>query len=198
MTTSFLCGREPVSLIILAGGESRRMKRNKALLPLKGITLIEYILCQIEGRFDEVLISVSDLEKLRFLSYPLVLDEKPLQGPMMGIMSALEISRNEKNFIMACDIPDINLAFMKQLISRAKGWDAVIPIQPHGRREPLFAVYSKHILPQMKKLIDTDNLSLLPLLDQCRVKYVEIEDPSWLVNLNTEEDYRKFLKEFKE
>ncbi|NOR12597.1 MAG: NTP transferase domain-containing protein [Candidatus Aminicenantes bacterium] len=195
MKDLFLCNGQSLSLIVLAGGSSRRMQWDKALLPAPEGTIIEHILNQLEEHFNEVLISVSSKEKFTFLKRRLIVDDKPDEGPMMGIKTALQASRNEKNFVIACDIPDIDLGFLQRLIREAEHSDIALPISPGGRKEPLFAVYSKSVLPEIEKLLDEGVLSLLPLFERCKVRYVPMGESVWFKNLNTRKDYKNFLKQ---
>jgi molybdopterin-guanine dinucleotide biosynthesis protein A len=190
----FLCNGQSLSLVVLAGGTSRRMQCDKALLPAPKGTLIEHILNQLEERFDEVLISVSNAENFVFLKRTLVIDEKPGEGPMMGIKTALQASRNEKNFVIACDIPNIHIGFLTKLILDAKKVDIALPVSPGGRLEPLFAVYSKTIFPLMEELLEKGIFSLLPLFERCKVRYVQMRESTWFKNLNTPREYEAFLK----
>ncbi len=183
----------PYSLIVLAGGGSRRMNQDKALLPVKDGTLIEYILQPLEGYFDDTLVSISESDKFEFLNEKLVIDEKQGYGPMMGIKSALSVSQHEKNFVIACDIPEIHFKLLDNILSMGQNSDVIVPVSPSGRVEPLFAVYSKSILPQMERLIRENTHSLLPLFDLCRTDYVKLDSDSGLKNLNTLEDYKAFL-----
>lgn len=185
----------PYSLIVLAGGGSRRMNQHKALLPVKDGTLIEFILQQLEEHFEETLVSVSESDKFEFLNKKLVVDEKLEYGPMMGIKSALSVSAHEKNFVIACDIPKIHFKLLDNILLKGKNFDIVVPVSPSGLREPLFAVYSKSILPQMEQLIRENVHSLLSLFDKCKTDYVTMGSDSGLGNLNTEEDYEAFLRQ---
>jgi molybdopterin-guanine dinucleotide biosynthesis protein A len=197
MKDQFLCNDKPLSLVVLSGGSSRRMQWDKALLPTPEGTIIEHILKQLEDHFDEVLLSVSNREKFAFLNRRMVVDEKPGEGPMMGIKTALQASKHEKIFVIACDIPDIDLGFLQRLIKEAEHSDIALPISPEGRKEPLFAVYTKAVLPEMEKLLDEGVLSLLPLFERCKVQYVPMEENTWFKNLNTRKDYEDFLEQMK-
>ena len=195
MKDFFRCNGQPLSLVVLSGGSSRRMQWDKALLPAPEGTIIEHILKQLEDHFDEVLISVSSKEKFAFLKRRLVVDEKPGEGPMMGIKTALQATKNEKSFVIACDIPDIDLGFLQRLIQEAEHSDIALPISPGGRKEPLFAVYTKAVLPEMEKLLDKGVFSLLPLFERCKVQHVPMGENAWFKNLNTRKDYEDFLKQ---
>jgi len=195
MKDLFCCNGRPLSLVVLAGGSSRRMQWDKALLSIPEGTIIEHILKQLEDHFDEVLISVSRKEIFAFLKRRLIVDEKPGEGPMMGIKTVLQATKNEKGFVIACDIPDIDLGFLQRLIREAEHSDIALPISPGGRKEPLFAVYSKAVLPEMGNLLDEGVFSLLPLFERCKVQYVPMGENAWFKNLNTRKDYEDFLKQ---
>lgn len=193
MKELFLCNGRPLTLVVLSGGSSRRMQWDKALLPAPEGTIIEHILKKLEDHFDEVLISVSDREKFAFLKRRLIVDDKPGEGPMMGIKTALKASKNEKNFVIACDIPVVDFSFLKKLIQEAGLFDIAIPISQGGRKEPLFGVYTKSVLLEMEKLLGENVFSLLPLFKRCRVRYVPLGENTWFKNLNTRRDYEDFL-----
>jgi molybdopterin-guanine dinucleotide biosynthesis protein A len=195
MKSLFLCGGNPVSLIVLAGGSSRRMKEYKALLPVAGITLIEHALAQLVSFFDEVLISLSDRGELSFLPFSLVVDERPDEGPMMGIKSALKNARNEKSFVIACDIPDADLDLVQKMISLAVDYEIVVPLLPGNKPEPLFAVYSRSVISESEQLLDSGERSLLRLFERCKTRFVKVDDSSWYKNLNTWKNYKSFLNE---
>jgi molybdopterin-guanine dinucleotide biosynthesis protein A len=184
----------PLTLVLLAGGDSRRMRRDKALLPVNRVPLIEYILQQLEGRFLDTLISVSESQKFQFLKQRLVVDEEPGFGPMMGIKTALTASQHEKSFIIACDIPTINYDFLDKLINAGKTNEIAVSLSGSGRVEPLFAVYSKSVLSKIDQLLNSGIRSILPLLDSCQTQYIGMESDSWYKNLNTLKDYKTFLK----
>ena len=184
----------PYSLIVLAGGGSRRMNQDKALLKVGEHTLIEYVLQHLEGYFQDTLISVDENEKFKFLNQKLVIDEQHGFGPLMGIKSALAVSLYEKNFVIACDIPIFQYKVLEKILTRGQIFDIVVPVSPRGRIEPLFAVYSKSIIPQLERLIKGNIHSLLPLFDICITDYVKLDTDSLLKNLNTRQDYEDFLR----
>ena len=171
------------------------MKQNKALLPVGKRTLIEYILEQLESHFMDTILSVSESDKFKFLNQKIVVDEKQGYGPLMGLKSALAVSPHEKNFVIACDIPKIHFKLLDQLLLKGEKFDIVVPVSPNGRIEPLFAVYSKSILPQMELLIKDNVHSLLPLFEICKTYYMELDADSLLKNLNTRQDYEDFLRQ---
>jgi len=194
----------PVTLIILAGGRSRRMKRDKAGLPMPEGTLLERILIQAEGYFEEILISLSAGQKISVGGSKLppgrrpavrrVEDEVPGQGPMAGILAGLKAASHGVCAVIACDIPDIHLNLMRRLVRQAEKYDVVVPLSPSGLVEPLFAVYRRRVRVKMQKLLDSGQRSLLPLLDAVRTCRLPLGSSARLKNLNTPDEYLSFLK----
>lgn len=184
----------PVSLIVLAGGTSRRMKQDKVRLLVGTEPLIQKILKQVEGYFDEVLLSVSKGQTFDFVSCPQVEDEVEGQGPLAGILSGLRAAVHDVCVVAACDIPDIDMAFVGRMLEAAKGWEIVVPSSAEGTFEPLLAVYKKSVIPKIEKLLATSNRQVLALFGLCKTRVLKMSDSSWLKNLNTPEDYRAYLK----
>lgn len=188
---------KPLGAIILAGGDSRRMRENKAFLLVHGKALIQHLLDQMDGHFGEILISTSRPGEFNHLGYPVILDDRPGEGPMAAICSALKAARFEKNFVIACDIPDINLEFIGKLVESAASSEIVVPVSPDNKYEPLFAVYSKSIVPLIQDLLDKGERSLIPLFKICRTQFVSFGPNAWFINLNTPKEYDSYIKRTK-
>jgi len=186
---------EKATAIIMAGGASQRMGTDKSMLPLKDRSIIENICEQLHGSFQQILISANDTDKYAFLGFEIVRDRVSNQGPLMGIACALEASANELNFVIACDIPHIRLSFIRRMLSQAAQGcaDVVIPINPDGHYEPLYAVYRKNVAAVMKEALSRKRRKLTDILAQCEVEYVETK--ASLPNLNTIVEYRQFQKQ---
>ncbi len=201
--------QEKATAIIMAGGDSLRMGADKTMLPIHGKPMIEKIAEQLHGTFDQILISANEPDKFAFLGLEVVPDRIPGQGPLMGIASALEASTNEINFVVACDIPYINLSFVSRMLAEAKEADIVVPITakyklPESKKrnthdavrntrfEPLFAVYRKSALDAINKVLSSGGRKISDVFARCKVKYFELETN--LSNLNTIAEYKKFRK----
>jgi len=184
----------PVSLIVLAGGTSRRMKQDKVRLLVGTEPLIQKILKQVEGYFDEVLLSVSKGQTFDFVSCPQVEDECEGQGPLAGILSGLRAAAHDVCVVAACDIPDIDMAFIARMLEVSEDYEIVVPSSAEGTFEPLLAVYKKSVIPKIEKLLASSNRQVLALFDLCKTRVLKMGDSSWLKNLNTPEDYTEYLQ----
>ena len=179
--------------IIMAGGASSRMGEDKSMLPIEGKSMIEHIYGQLEGNFSEIIISSNEADKHGFLGAKVVPDRVTGQGPLMGIASAMEASANDLNFVLACDIPSLDMDFVKEMLRGAQGFDAVIPRGGADKIEPLFGVYNKSILDNINKTLDAGKRRVTEALEASNVKYVDISDVDWLTNINTVEDYQGYI-----
>jgi molybdopterin-guanine dinucleotide biosynthesis protein A len=186
-----------VSAIILAGGQSRRMQREKSLLPVNGCTLIETVIAQIRPFFSEIIISAAKKDKFAFLNLPIIEDEAPGQGPLLAILSALRASTHAVNFILACDIPVIHIPYLQKIIALATTNDIVVPRYRDGKFEPLFAVYNRSIIPAIEKQIKTGDRRISSLFHVCSTQFMAMDDEIWLKNLNTLKEYHDYLRQKK-
>ncbi len=186
--------REEATAIVLAGGKSTRMGgADKSLLPVNGIPLIRHVVNQLEGHFDEIIIGANTPEKYQFLGCKVVPDLEPGVGPLMGIRSCLMASSNDTNFIMACDIPEINIRFIHRMVNMLPGCDMVVPVARGDLFEPLFAVYRKSVAKEAGRIIENGGRKVSDLIRSLNVKYIDFTGQDWYRNLNTRAAYRTFM-----
>jgi molybdopterin-guanine dinucleotide biosynthesis protein A len=193
MTTSKEDGRFAGTAIVLAGGASRRMGSNKALLPLRGRRMIEVVTDQLRPAFAEILVSTERAEALDFLDLTIIVDLEPGCGPIMGIYSSLLRSSHERTVVVACDTPYVDVAFLTSLARRMDGCDAVIPIDARGVLQPTFAAYGRSMLPYLGRTIAAGRLSILDAIEIANVATVPLDDAVRPFNLNTPAEYAAFL-----
>jgi molybdopterin-guanine dinucleotide biosynthesis protein A len=178
--------------IIMAGGDSARMGRDKSMLLIEGQPMIKHILSRLRPHFNQILISSNDISKYSFLGVEVVPDKVTGQGPLGGIASALKASANELNFVTACDIPQVDTVLMKMMLRDCSDFDAVVPRIGLSQYEPLFAVYKKGTLAAIEAALLSGNNRIIDALNSCRVKYIDLTDTEQLKNLNTMSDYWEF------
>jgi molybdopterin-guanine dinucleotide biosynthesis protein A len=165
----------PVSGLILAGGQSRRMGANKAFLEVGGRPIIERVIEQVALVSQEILLLTNTPDEYAHLGYPTVPDAYPGQGSLVGIYSGLEAASHPVALVVACDMPFLNASLLRHMISLAPGHDAIVPRTKQGV-EPLHALYSKACLPAMEGLLQRDNLKVIAFYSQVQVRYVEQEE----------------------
>ena len=181
--------------VILAGGASSRMGRNKALLTVDGTPLIQRIHHIMTGLFQNVLLVTNSPDEYDFLLCRKVRDIYPGVGSIAGLHAGLTASPTERIFVVACDAPFLNPALIRKLCDIEGIWDAVIPIGATGK-EPLHALYSRDCLPFLEQMLEMDQRKILILYDQVRTRFVMSEEFASIpeaelsfFNLNTPAEY---------
>jgi molybdopterin-guanine dinucleotide biosynthesis protein A len=187
--------------VILAGGNSSRMKSNKALLPYCGERFIERIYRQLSNIFEDVLLVTNTPEFYRFLSCPTIPDIYPGMGSLAGIHAGLSNSKTPYIFVVACDMPHLNTALIRSLVSFINGQDVIIP-ESNGGLEPLHAVYGKGALTVMEEALSKGNRKIVECCARLNATVMAREavaglDPEFLsfANINTPEDYFRFRED---
>ena len=186
--------REHAGVIVMAGGGSRRMKQDKRFLKINGRTMIEHVCNQFSDHFGQILVSSDDLNKNIVPGVDVVPDRVPGQGPLMGIASALEASDHDLNLVVACDMPEPDLTFARQMLSQAGGYDVVVPRTEQLLLEPLFAVYRKSVLSVMRELLMSGERRIRSVFDHCKVKVLDLPKRKRIINLNTKKEYRAYIR----
>ncbi len=170
------------------------MKENKAFLPIQGIPLIQRIGQSLEHHFQEIIVSAQSVELFDFLPYRVVVDEQPGQGPLMGILCSLEASANPVNFLIACDIPEIDISFLHRMMAYTNKYEIVVPMSGEDKYEPLFAFYNRSVIPRIKNMLRQQTRQINKLFPLTKTKYIPLENTGWYYNLNSSEDYRRYIK----
>ncbi len=167
---------------VLAGGSSRRMGRDKALLPVGGRTLLQTVASQVNEAVGSTTI-VGSPEKYKGLGFPVIPDLRPNCGPLAGIEAALSDSQSEWTLIAACDMPGIDSSFLRGLVSHARpGFGAIIPVTPDERLHPLCAVYHATTLDAISGSLDDGIFKVLDALQSVAVLTVAVDS---VQNANT-------------
>lgn len=186
-----------ISSVILAGGKSKRFGKNKAFLKVGNKTLINLIVDKMRKLSDELIIVTNTPEKFYYLNVKLTKDIIKNKGPLGGIYTGLYIAKNKSILVIACDMPFLNMSFIKHIISYSQEYDVVIP-KIDKFLEPIHATYSKKCLKPIKRLLDANNLKIIDFFSDVNVKFVknkEIKryDPKFLsfFNINTLSDLKK-------
>lgn len=189
---------QAVTGVVLAGGQSRRMGQDKAMLEMRGQRLIERVLKALAQVFQQIVIVTGEQRKYGDLGYPVIVDQYPHCGPLGGIHAGLQAAKTPFIFVVACDMPFVSPDAILGFISLAtKDCDVVIPKKETGV-EPLFALYGTACLKPIEKALQVGSYRVSSFFPEVRVQYVEEETwRQWfamghcLVNVNTPEDLQK-------
>ncbi len=182
--------RTPATAILLAGGGSTRMGQDKTMLPIDGQPMIKYVYERIEPHFSQTLVSSNNAGLHDFLGATVVPDDVAGRGPLVGIASALKASTSDVNFVMACDMPDVDTALIRAMLRQAGDCDAVVPKVGADLYEPLFAVYRKSALPAIEQVLQSGSNRVIDCFDRCKVKYLDLPGREFR-NINTKAEYKE-------
>jgi molybdopterin-guanine dinucleotide biosynthesis protein A len=191
---------EATTGVVLAGGQSRRMGRDKALLELSGETLLARAVRLLSAVTTELLVvGRRDLDDAP-PGVRIVPDEQPGLGPLGGIATALRTMRTQRALVVACDMPLLQPVLLRHLLSLASHADVVVPRSAQGP-EPLHAVYSAGCLPAVDACLRDGERAVSVLLARVRTQYVEPRewapyDPDALsfLNVNTPDDWLRIVE----
>ena len=204
--------KEKISVVILCGGESRRMGEDKANLIYKGETFTKRIIRRLFEQVkdakivvDEILLSLRDesqsgqFEETEHVR--IVFDHYKGCGPLAGMEAAFEKCRNEYVFVTSCDMPFVDAALINELFERwveMNETDAIIPIGQDGRIHGLCGLYKKDVDFFVKECLECRNYKVRLLLDRLNTVPIKISDltegEKKFRNINTKEDYRKYVE----
>jgi molybdopterin-guanine dinucleotide biosynthesis protein A len=163
--------RRDITGVILVGGKSRRMGRDKAFLQIAGKPLFERVLETFRESFDRLLLVGDRAERFSGCGLPVLPDIYP-GSALGGLYTALSHAETEYIFVSSCDLPFPNREILLFLCSLREGFDAVVPNPAHGF-EPLFALYAKSCLEPIRGLLESGNRCVYDFYPQVRVRYVQ-------------------------
>lgn len=170
------------------------MGLDKSLLSAGRKPMIAHIADQLRF-FPELLIGANDISKYAFLGLPVIPDQEVGKGPLMGLVSCVERAAHDVCFVTGCDIPTIDPEFVLSLLDHAPEHDVVMPRAPDGWLQPLLAVYRKTVVPIAKSILTHGDRPIVDVLAHLRVRYVPVDSLGWYWNLNTMDDYTRWLGE---
>ncbi len=148
--------------IILAGGQSRRMGSNKALLSYHGKPLIQYSIDLALQFTNQILISANNRD-LDYLGYPVIRDFFPVKAPLAGIHAGLRVSATDWNLVLTCDMPNVSKGLTDLLLTSLDDNLRMVVPQHDGFLEPLCGFYHRDLISLIENNIAAGKLSLLDL-----------------------------------
>lgn len=186
------------TLLILAGGSSRRMGRDKATLDAGNGTILDQLLTRLVPLVEEAIVAGPPTTEAP--GARVVADQFPGSGPLAGMQAGLLAATRPWVWVVAGDLPDADAAVGRFLLDRVAGVEAVVP-RLRDQPDPLCAVYDRRIVPRITELLETGQRSVTGLLARCRVRYISAAelravDPDLrsFRNLNTPDEYQAWLR----
>lgn len=185
-----------MNAIILAGGKSIRFGSDKAFAKIGDSTLIESLFLSLSLVFNKIIIVTNFKE--RYKNFPAIITEDIFKdaGPLGGLYAGLKASNSDRNFVVACDMPLVNLMLIKYMAGLIDG-DAIVPMI-NGKVEPLHAVYSKKCISAVEAQLKSGIYKIQEVFNLVDTRYIKEDvinkyDPSLLsfLNINLQKDMQK-------
>lgn len=175
------------SVIILCGGKSQRMGKDKGSLLLNEKPMVLHVLNTIKDIVDEIILVLRDntqVEKYKkFLKddniqLKIVTDKIESQGPLVGILTGLLNIKSEYAQILPCDSPFISKNFVLKMFENMEsdGFDAIVPIWDDGHIEPLHSIYRINIIENIEDILKKEQRDVNSLIDSLKVKFVDVNE----------------------
>lgn len=180
--------------VILAGGKSIRMGKNKAFIQVEGIPIIERIHNLFTELFQEVIIVTNEKDLFLNFNSKIYSDLIPDKGALGGLYTGIVWSSFYYSFCVACDMPFIKRSLVQYLIENVANEDVIIPRTKDGL-QPLHAIYSKNCIDPIRRSIEEGKSKIIDIYDEVNVKIVDERnflsfDPGResFINVNTPEE----------
>lgn len=189
-----------MSAIIVAGGQSLRMGRDKAFVKLDGKRLLDRVLDALPPSAGTVIISANDprmYEEYQARGIIVVPDPLPEQGPLVGLLAGLDAIDDDAALALSCDAPFLSTSLLEHLLAACQAHDAAVTITT-GRIHPLLSAYKKACVPAIRRHIARGDRKVDSFYGDVDVYWVDEEemkiyDPELAssYNVNTESDLKK-------
>ena len=186
-----------VTGVLLAGGKSRRMGRDKACLEFSGMSLFDRALGLLQKNFSALLIA-GERPDLARPEVPALADIYP-GSALGGLYTGLKAATTDWIFVAPCDMPYPDQRIVELLLQHRAGFDAVVPRTPAGY-EPVFALYHKNCLPQMEAMLRQDQFRIYDFYQRINIRYLDPPElpKGWqrsLININTPKDLARIKED---
>ncbi len=186
--------------IVLAGGRSSRMGRDKSVLPWHNSDLVQTVIRKV-GQVCEDIVLVSNQPRNVPPGVRVVGDIIPDMGPLGGIHAGLTHAKSPFAFVTACDMPYIVPEAISFLLQQAgEEWDVVIPSNG-DQFEPMFAVYRQTCIPAIETLLKENRRQIIGFFPLIRLKKIDVsrlrqfdKELTMFTNINTAEEYARALQ----
>ncbi len=195
------------SFIILCGGRSKRMGKDKGSMILNGKPMILHVLDTISNIADEIILVLRDEDQVKrykelledkYSSLKFVTDKTKDKGPLIGLFTGLSAIRSDYAQILPCDSPFISRIFVLNMFKAAEygEFEALVPQWEDGHIEPLHSIYKKTVLNTINNLIKEQQMDVKSLIMNINARYMDIKKldstAKSFQNINTFKDFQKY------
>ena len=185
--------------LILAGGESRRMGQDKALLRRNGKSQLANLVALLQPLVDRVFVSTrsDQQEEPERRQFAQIIDRYPDVGPIAGVLSAMDDYPNVDWLVVACDLPNIDAETIRFLIdNRAENGPSTAYRSSHDDLpEPLCAVYHRGSDAIIREFVDSGTTCPRKMFIRSDATLLVQPNPRSLDNVNTPDDLEKSVLE---
>jgi len=186
---------------ILAGGKSSRMGFDKQLLMEDDRRILETVIEILKQEFSDILIVTAKPQLYDGMGVRLCSDAYPGRGPLAGVHAALRNTRSQYVYLLACDMPVVNLPFIRHMKEKLLETRMDICASRYNdRMEPFNTFYSRALLGEVVHRLETGNSSLFRFIHASRTCVLSQEDAAcfdkelrMFTNINTRSEYEKYL-----
>ena len=190
-----MINKNEITVIILAGGKSTRMKSEKGLVDFKGKKLIEHVIDTVSKVSDNIIIITQEpqYEIYGFPCFPDLVNDK---GALGGIYTGLVSSGTDKNFVIGCDMPFISENILSVLFNNTHKEDVLLT-EHLGKPEPLCSVYDKSCLTHIKSMIEQNQLKVTTAIAGLNTRLISFDNEDWFAgneftNINSIDELNKY------
>ena len=167
---------------ILAGGKSRRFGSDKARYLIEGVPMIKLMHDQLIAQFPKVTVIAKESGLYDDLGCVTVSDGDPIHAPIVGIVTALKLSRTEWTFVTACDLPNLDATAIQYLWEH-RDRTGVVPVTG-GQIHPLSAFYHRLSRSLFSEAHISGRLGIKGIISNGDIKILEMPDAAPFENLN--------------
>ena len=181
--------RPPITTVILAGGQGKRMGGDKGLQVLHGRALIAWVKEAVAGQSDEVLLSANDKHEVYAgLGCRVIADETlDWAGPLAGLQAVMRKARNELVMSVPCDTPFLPADLIGRLHGALGDAEAAVVLVA-GRRQPAITLYRKVVLKKLDAYLAAGGRKVNDWLNSLQLREVEFEEAEEFANINSQQE----------
>jgi molybdopterin-guanine dinucleotide biosynthesis protein A len=177
---------------ILTGGRSSRMGRDKAFIEIDGRPMVQSAQrALLDAGASNVVTIGGNAAALANLGLEALPDTTPGEGPLGGIIDALEHTDEDVVVVLACDHPTMEADLVRLLVTKIAGTDAAVPVVD-GVPQPLAAAYVRRSLPVLRTAFAAGERSPRSALRELRWRAVEGVDPAWVRDVDEPRDVASY------